>query len=130
MSIKMDADRISKWKCLFCGSRYKKVVHAMKNEIEQGFSVVCCECGHTDNFVSQFDAIPMYTVGLNGGRVSDLKITCGCSDYDRGTCKNRECSCRKENDTKTQPPPPHTELKKVATDEHTILRNKMLPIRQ
>ena len=101
--MKMDTDRIEKWKCLICGSRRKKISAALKDGTEVGFSMVCCECGHVDNFVTDNTAIPAFTIGLSSGRISDIEIRCGSSAYDKDSCSNTGCSCRKENssDTKT-----------------------------
>lgn len=98
--MKMDKERIEKWKCLMCGDRHKKVANISKDGNKTGFSVVCCGCGHIDNYVETHDAIPTFAIGINAGQVvSDVEIVCGCSEYDLSTCTNKTCECRNSQDT-------------------------------
>lgn len=95
--MKMDAERIAKWKCLICGSKKKKVSTASKNGNKVGFSMICCECGHVDSFATDAGAIPAFTIGLSSGKISDVEISCGCTEYDRKTCENHDCACKRDN---------------------------------
>lgn len=99
--MKMDEERIEKWKCEFCGDRHKKVAYMSKNGKRTGFSMVCCGCGNVNNFALTHDAIPTFAIGINPAQIiSDIEIVCGCSEYDISTCTNNNCECRKtQNET-------------------------------
>ena len=93
-------NRIGKWKCAFCGSRFKKLIHIegsnnKSNGNDIGYSMACCHCGHVENFALTYDAIPVFVAGLKEGRVTGLNIECGIdADEVRRFCKHHCCECR------------------------------------
>lgn len=118
MPLKMDAERVAKWKCLLCGSKLKRTVTAFKNNTKMGFSMVCCSCGHTDNFVTNLDAIPIYTVGAGAGdRLTEIKIACGCSESDANICDQTTCPCKRKDEAKNnEVEPPIQAIKKGSAE--------------
>lgn len=113
MAVKMDASRISKWQCIFCGSRNKKIATATKRGetregTEVGFSMICCSCGHVDNFATAFEGIPVYAVGSNGD-LTKFNVACGCPETVNSTCEDMACPCRKKEpvpEVPAEPPRP------------------------
>lgn len=87
----MNPTRIQKWKCLFCGSRRKRKVDVLNvsNRVI-GFSLVCCGCGHVDNFSLSQESIEMYVCGIEVNADS-MKIYCPF------TAKSVKQYCNKEN---------------------------------
>lgn len=91
----MNPTRIQKWKCLFCGSRRKRKVDVLNasNRVI-GFSMVCCGCGHVDNFSLSQESIEMNVCGIEANADS-MKIYCpftakSVNQY----CNNEKCKYR------------------------------------
>lgn len=110
MAFDMNEDRINRWKCLFCGSKHKKVIKHIRSTdgAHIGSSLFCCNCGHIDNFP--------WTVNLakqllnEGDRVtSDPQICCGLASKDLENCKNYKCPYR-PNETSDEKPKVNTEI--------------------
>lgn len=50
---RMDAERLRRWKCLYCGSREKNIVDMKgKDDIPTIKIVTCNQCGHTDFYAA------------------------------------------------------------------------------
>lgn len=107
MSVKMDEDRIKRWKCLFCGSTSKRKADAIRTDGEIiGYSIMCCNCGHLDNFATQpSKALPMFICGVKND-VKEIKITCALDDDSVEFCKNKKCIYRpsKEKESTNKSP--------------------------
>lgn len=94
MSVKMDMDRIRRWKCLFCGSTEKRKLDTVRQDGKViGHSLMCCNCGHIDNFALDSSAIPMFICGKSNN-VKEIKISCTLSDEDLKFCKRLKCPYR------------------------------------
>lgn len=90
----MDNDRIRRWKCLFCGSTNKRKLDTVTTTDKvNGYSLMCCNCGHLDNFALDSSAIPMFVCGQNNN-VKEIKVSCALSDDDTKFCKNMKCPYR------------------------------------
>lgn len=47
----MDAERLKRWKCLYCGCNDKNIIDVRNGSDERLIKIVTCEaCGHTDIF--------------------------------------------------------------------------------
>ena len=92
----MDEDRISRWKCIFCGSRQKKIIeHFSTANKKIGYTLHCCNCGHIDNFALTAAAIELMTQA-NSGRLGNSCTTCGLLEKDLYTCPAVTCKYRKK----------------------------------
>lgn len=55
---KMDAERLRRWKCLYCGSREKNIVDMKGKENIPIIKIVTCnQCGHTDLYATSALAV-------------------------------------------------------------------------
>lgn len=62
---KMDAERLRRWKCLYCGSREKNIIDLKNKEKIPMVKIVSCnQCGHTDLYAASALAV----AGLFSGR--------------------------------------------------------------
>lgn len=102
MSMDMNMDRIRRLKCQFCGSKLKRKLDAVTgNDKVVGYSLMCCNCGHIDNFALSSSVIPMYLCGQRG---EVEKINIKCPFFEDGysvdkkdlltDCKNISCPYR------------------------------------
>lgn len=91
-------DRISRLKCISCGSNFKRQMDIIDHGTKIGFSTICCNCGHIEN----------YMINQNN-RVSDAKVwakiqfgmpdtinTAKCAVDDTRFC-DKNCKYLKEN---------------------------------
>jgi hypothetical protein len=109
--VKMGEDRIIKTQCIFCGSRLKKIaeIHSKVNNEIMGYSLICCNCGHVDNFALDDSAIPVYTIGMRDNiKLFDLR--CGIPIDSKITCDmecnmERPCLMHKERHNAPKPAP-------------------------
>jgi hypothetical protein len=90
--VKMDEDRITKTQCNFCGSRLKKIaeIHSKANNEIIGYSLICCNCGHVDNFALDTSAIPIYTIGMRDN-IKMFDLRCGIPIDSKIKCE-MECN--------------------------------------
>lgn len=99
--VEMNDDRINRWKCLFCGSKLKKVI-SLKNKTGTGdivgYSLHCCNCGHIDNFA--FDLKGIDTMIGYDNRADSRSIECGVCGKELESCNFKECHFRKEKQNK------------------------------
>ena len=92
----MDEDRISRWKCIFCGSRQKKIIeHFSTANKKIGYTLHCCNCGHIDNFALTAAAIDLMT-RANTGKLGTSCTDCGLLERDLYTCPATTCKYRKK----------------------------------
>ena len=92
----MDEDRISRWKCLCCGSKQKKVIdHLNYSNKKIGYTLHCCNCGHIDNFALTAAAIDLMT-RANAGKLETSCTDCGLMERDLYTCPAVTCKYRKK----------------------------------
>ena len=77
MRMEMTSNRIGNWACPYCGARIKKKV-ILKNQTgaEIGYSLVCCNCGHVENFAADEEGISVFVAGDN---VSVKRLIMGCA---------------------------------------------------
>lgn len=89
-------ERITRYKCNFCGERRKKLVELSdKQDAIIGYSSVCCNCGHIEHFALTYESIPVYAAGLKEGRIKNVNITCGTDINDVSRfCNETGCPCR------------------------------------
>jgi hypothetical protein len=108
----MDEDRIIKTQCSFCGSRLKKIAE-IRSKVDNdmiGYSLICCNCGHVDNFALDTSAIPIYTIGMRDNiKVFDLR--CAIPIESKIKCDmrcdmERPCTGCKKPMPKPEPPKP------------------------
>lgn len=86
----MDMDRITKWKCLYCGSKLKRKVDVSKSDTGAplSYSLCCCSCGHVANFaITQKGLIAIATSTQNIG--TSTKTYCAAPP-DKNFCQNRK----------------------------------------
>lgn len=89
-------ERITRYKCTFCGDRRKKLVKLTDAQnIIIGYSAICCNCGHVEHFALTYESIPIYAAGLKEGRVKNVSIACGTNIDDvTRYCEAKNCPCR------------------------------------
>ena len=127
MATVMDMDRVSKWKCIFCGSKLKMKADALGNTSGKmiSYSLICCHCGHVDTFAITKGGIAVAVAGAQ--RVGEVKLSCGCSYNEKRFCKNFDCEYRlngpheKPEPTRVKPAPkeiaPEQEIRTEPTNE-------------
>lgn len=94
----MDEDRISRWKCLCCGSKQKKVIdHLNYSNKKIGYTLHCCNCGHIDNFALTSAAIELMT-RANAEKLRLSCTRCGLLERDLYTCPAVTCKYRKKHE--------------------------------
>lgn len=94
--VTMDEDRISRWKCLCCGSRQKKVIeHFSTANKKIGYTLHCCNCGHIDNFALTAAAIDLMA-RANAAKLGTSCTDCGLLERDLYTCPAVACKYRKK----------------------------------
>lgn len=94
MSVEMNMDRIRKWKCVFCGSKEKRKLDTVTKDGKiNGYSLMCCNCGHIDSFALDSSAIPMFVCGQSAN-VKEIKVSCALSNDEIQFCKNSNCVYR------------------------------------
>lgn len=104
MSEMMTMDRINRWKCVFCGSNLKRKLDATTGSGKViGYSLMCCNCGHVDNFALSTAAIPMYTCGEKG-EVETINIKCPLSEKEVEFCMHKNCAYRPHPDKEKDKP--------------------------
>lgn len=93
--VKMNKHRIQNWKCLQCGSRMKRRIDVIGSSGSLiGYSLLCCNCGHLDNFALNTAAIEMFVCG-NEAKAEKMHIYCPFSENDvDGYCNNKKCKYR------------------------------------
>lgn len=93
----MTTDRINRWKCIFCGSKLKKIIECSNmsgNNI--GYSLHCCNCGSLNNFAFDGNAIDSM-IGYSN-KIAKRTIKCAVCMEDISNCKYEDCPFRpKEN---------------------------------
>ena len=90
----MNIDRIRRWKCLFCGSRQKRKIEIKDRYGKRaGYSLLCCNCGHIDNFALSPTGISVYVCGKES-LINNVDIKCPFDLDDISFCKNVKCSYR------------------------------------
>lgn len=98
MALRMDRTRVEELKCEFCGSKHKKVVKSYKNAGDEhplGYSLVCCSCGHVNNFAVQYEAIPLYCGAVNGSvSIKSVVMECGACSKLLDECPIENCPAR------------------------------------
>lgn len=98
--VDMNTDRINRWKCLICGSRQKKVIDLIGNTNKKiGYSMLCCNCGHVDQFALTMNGITSMICG-DESKVSNVNIYCGLNEDDLKYCPNLECPQRPDGKIK------------------------------
>lgn len=110
----MSLSRISKWKCLFCGSRQKKKIDIYgKSDRKIGYAIQCCNCGHVDRFAQTQSGIELIVAG-DYTKVDSIDITCGleCEEY-KGYCNVNSCSYHRFKET-------NDEIKESGIIPHSI----------
>ena len=96
--VTMDEDRISRWKCLCCGSKQKKVIEHFNSANKKiGYTLHCCNCGHIDNFALTAAAIDLMT-RANTAKLGTSCTDCGLLERDLYTCPAVNCKYRKKFD--------------------------------
>jgi hypothetical protein len=104
MSLKMDDDRIARWKCLVCGSKQKKIIEfSGKNGKKNGYSLYCCNCGHIDNFAWTLAAANAVS-GVDNGAITESRVKCGVPFKDIEHCRFHQCKYRPGPDKEPQDP--------------------------
>ena len=92
--VQLDEDRISRWKCLVCGSKQKKIIDAItKSGKKAGFSLHCCNCGHIDQFALTTTGIDLFCAG-NSDNIAGKEIHCGVLLQDIECCGHKSCTFR------------------------------------
>lgn len=105
--MRLSRNRISKLKCIACGSRDKKLAilsAPLKSDIVVGFATCCCNCGHIENYVLKnmeetVNDDDFLAVLENQYKVS--KIRCGAHN---AYCPRRKCKFWKDCHRKKLPP--------------------------
>lgn len=116
----MDMDRVRRWKCLYCGSKLKRKLDVVDtNNKIIGYSLMCCNCGHLDNFALSSSALPMFICGQHGS-VSKINIKCPLSNDELQFCKNFRCNYRPG--WKGGEPKEPAVSKEIAKDSLTMIR--------
>ena len=95
MAFDMNEDRINRWKCLFCGSKHKKVIdHIRKSDgAHIGVTLHCCNCGHIDNFAWTMK-LAKQLMNESEIETDNPTIKCGLCEKDLEYCKNLKCQYR------------------------------------
>ena len=98
--VKMDNDRIRRWKCLICGSKQKRRIDIKGNTGKLiSYSLLCCNCGHLDTFALNTSAIDVVLCG-NESKVGSVDMYCPLLLEDMSFCTNTKCKYRpKPEDT-------------------------------
>ena len=106
MRAEMTERRIGNWACPYCGSRIKKKV-ILRDQIgkEVGYSLVCCNCGHVENFAANESGVSVFVAGDNH---MIKKISMGCAKGEFVECEFKE-KCPYNPDKIAPSEPPKTE---------------------
>lgn len=104
MAFDMNKDRINRWKCLFCGSKHKKVIEHIreKDGAHIGCTLHCCNCGHIDNFAWTVNFAKQLTNEAES-MTSEPCVHCGLSKSDLVNCKKYDCKYRPNFEEEKKP---------------------------
>ena len=105
--MKLSRSRISKLKCIACGSREKKLAilsAPLKHDMIVGFATACCNCGHIENYVLKNKEETVEDedfLNVLENRYEVSKIRCGAHN---AYCSRRKCKFWKDCHRKKLPP--------------------------
>lgn len=133
----MSVDRIEKWQCIFCGSRSKKIGEILSGKNVIGRSLICCNCGHVENFAVDVNAIPIY-MGVQSRGISGVNITCGISTTSKLKCNietcdiglKEQCSCKEERQQPIQPKTENFQKEAIIMPKSSPTMTEVVPIRK
>lgn len=92
--VRMDQDRIRRWKCLCCGTTRKKMLMS-KNMNGQmiGYGLLCCNCGHVEQFAMTLGCATA-ALGGNNNYISKVDVKCALTLDDMRLCNSNSCPYR------------------------------------
>lgn len=105
--VKMTRDRISKLRCIACGSTDKRIALLKSGKVSIGFATICCNCGHMHKYVfrNKERSLDEFNIAcMLKGSFTINEIKCG-SKY--AFCPNKQCPYWKGEPTKHTPSKNH-----------------------